>query len=215
MCTLCDAVRPGDYQIFLTGKGNFRHDVATIQKYKGNRDKSRKPRWYNEAREYLIKYYNAKVCDGVEADDELAKAQSSNTIICSIDKDLLQVPGLHYNWVKDEKYEVSPQEGTRRLWEQVLTGDATDNIPGIKGIGPVKAKKLLKDCATEEEMREVCIKTWEEYLQGDSPPAWAQYFGYTTEGATVIYYHWEDEDREIDAHASDIVDELYRLLKVG
>jgi 5'-3' exonuclease len=43
----------------------------------------------------------------------------------------------------------------------VLTGDRTDNIIGLKGIGPKKAEKLLKDCKTEREYYDACLKAYD------------------------------------------------------
>jgi 5'-3' exonuclease len=40
---------------------------------------------------------------------------------------------------------------------QFLTGDRIDNIIGVKGIGAVKAKKLLEG-KTEREMYEICVE---------------------------------------------------------
>jgi 5'-3' exonuclease len=88
----------------------------------------------------------------MEADDYLGINQNESSIICSIDKDLLQVPGKHYNFVKKEFYEVDEETGFRNFYTQLLTGDTSDNIKGIAGIGPVKAKKALADSFTEQEM---------------------------------------------------------------
>jgi len=44
---------------------------------------------------------------------------------------------------------------------RILTGDRVDNIEGIRGIGPVKADKILKDCTTERELYEACIKAYD------------------------------------------------------
>ena len=35
---------------------------------------------------------------------------------------------------------------------QALVGDTSDNYPGLKGFGPVKAEKLLANCKTLPEM---------------------------------------------------------------
>ena len=43
----------------------------------------------------------------------------------------------------------------------LLTGDRIDNIVGIKGIGPVKAGKLLKDCKTEQDLYEAVVKAYD------------------------------------------------------
>lgn len=134
---------PKDVKLFIDGDRNFREDVATFAKYKGNRDKSRRPQHYHEIREYLIKYHDAVCIEDHETDDELGLHQDSNTIICSIDKDLKQIPGYHYNWVKDELIHISNADAERTLYRQVLTGDKSDNIIGIIGVGDKTAEKIL------------------------------------------------------------------------
>ena len=83
----------------------------------------------------------------IEADDALGLKQDSDTMICSIDKDLLMCEGNHYNFVKKEFKQVTKEEGTRFFYQQMITGDSADNILGIRGLGKVKASKLLKDTA--------------------------------------------------------------------
>ena len=61
----------------------------------------------------------------------------------SYDKDLDQIPGWHYNWYHDKMYHVEPHQANRFLACQCLAGDMTDNIPGVKGIGPKKAELIL------------------------------------------------------------------------
>ena len=87
--------------------------------------------------------------DQIEADDllgiMLTNGRVENPILCSIDKDLLGIPGWHYNWNKDSwPTYVSQEEADHNWLVQLLTGDATDGIRGIEGIGPVKANKLIK-----------------------------------------------------------------------
>lgn len=209
--SIINAVKPGDIKLYLTKGENFRHKLATIAKYKGNRDNQKRPEHYASVRDYLIKYYNAEVCEGVEADDKLADEQTDRTVLCSVDKDLLQVPGKHYNWVTDKKKLVLPETGLRALWEQVLTGDKTDNIPGIYRCGPVTAKKWLADCTTEEEYRAVCVERWTEYLSSDNQPAWVDHYG-----AELVYTHWDSEVKEPVVTSIDkLVEEIYQLVKVG
>ena len=148
-----------DFQMYLSGKTNFRNDVKANHKYKGNRDNVAKPVHYAALREALEDKYFAIVSDNKEADDDLAIAQctlSVDTCIASIDKDLLQVAGLHYDIVKKTMTTVTEDEGLKLFYEQLLKGDAVDNIIGLKGIGLVKARKLLKDAHTEAEMFKVC-----------------------------------------------------------
>ena len=64
---------------------------------------------------------------------------------------------MHYNFVKKEKYYVTADEGLLNFYMQFLVGDRIDNIIGVKGIGPVKARKLLED-KTAQEMFDVCVE---------------------------------------------------------
>jgi DNA polymerase-1 len=154
-----------DYKAYITGKGNFRNEIAVTEPYKGNRKDMKKPIHYDAIRKHLVEKLGAVLIEGMEADDAIAIEATNmgdQAIIVSIDKDLDQVAGLHYNFVKQELYEVTPEEGMLNFYKQILTGDRVDNIIGIKGVGPVKAAKLLKDCKTEKEMFDVCVKAYND-----------------------------------------------------
>lgn len=233
--TILGAVKPSEYLVVLSGKGNFRFDAATIKKYKGNRDMDKRPHWYNEARDYLTRYYDSVVTENEEADDVLAREQTDDTVIVSLDKDLLQVPGRHYNWVSDKKVLVSKETALKNLYTQVLTGDSTDNIPGIYGIGPKKADVLLeagiehpddyfsylgRPWTQEDVYKEVCVQQWDKYLRSEKPPEWLSSFkqrdkfNREADEHEFMYYHWDSQD-PCFATAEGIVDELLKLLKVG
>jgi len=143
------------FKAYLTGSSNFRKDI--YPEYKANRIDKPKPKYLQDCREYLVKYWDAIVSDGCEADDLLGASQTPDSIICTIDKDLLQIPGSHFNWVKGEFYEQTWLGGIRHFYEQLLKGDRSDNIPGLAGIGEKKAAKFLEGCETEQEMYEVCL----------------------------------------------------------
>jgi hypothetical protein len=150
-----------DYRAWITGKTNFRFEVATTVPYKGNRKDAPKPRHYDALRKHLMKL-GAKMSENEEADDSVGIASTEgNYWIVHVDKDLDQLPGWHYNPVKDEEYYVTEFEGLYSFYKQILTGDRVDNIEGIRGIGPVKADKILKDCTTEEELYAACIKAYD------------------------------------------------------
>jgi hypothetical protein len=150
-----------DYRAWITGKTNFRFEVATTVPYKGNRKDAPKPKHYEALRKHLMKL-GAKMSEGEEADDSVGIASTEgNYWIVHVDKDLDQLPGWHYNPVKDEEYYVTEFEGLYSFYKQILTGDRVDNIEGIRGIGPVKADKILKDCTTEEELYAACIKAYD------------------------------------------------------
>jgi 5'-3' exonuclease len=153
------------YHAYLTStdKSNFRYALAKIKPYKGNRTQP-KPQYFEEAREYLVKYWNAEVIYGMEADDAIGIVQysdkSRNTCIVSIDKDMLTVPGFYLNWRTGAYGYTSLLEADRNFWKQMITGDTTDNIQGVQKWGKVKADKLLAECATSEEMRQAVIDVY-------------------------------------------------------
>src|SRR6056300_707703 len=60
---------PDDYQVYLTGSGNFRYDIAKSHEYKGNRKKTDKPIHLPHVRQYLMDNHNAIMSNGEEADD--------------------------------------------------------------------------------------------------------------------------------------------------
>ncbi|MBA8899489.1 DNA polymerase I [Phyllobacterium sp. P30BS-XVII] len=98
--------------------------------------------------------------EGYEADDliatyaRMAEAVGAEVTIISSDKDLMQLvtPMVSmYDSMKDkqigipdviEKWGVPPE---KMIDLQALTGDSTDNVPGIPGIGPKTAAQLLEE----------------------------------------------------------------------
>ena len=138
------------YSVYLTGTDNFRREIAPS--YKANRPDERPAHW-QAVREFLVTHHKAEICNGHEADDQLGIQQDKErgtTVICSIDKDLLQIPGRHYNFVKKTFQEVGIDEGLEHLYLQSLIGDRSDNIIGVAGIGPVKAAQALDGLLPEE-----------------------------------------------------------------
>lgn len=177
--SILDTTGANTYRGFLSGGSNFRHEI--YPEYKANRKDMVDPRWRNACKEYLVREWAAEVTDGYEADDALGINQAKclypqpgedSTIICTIDKDLDMIPGMHYSWpivrkgsiVREGKiYEVSEREGLISFYKSLLVGDRTDNIFGVDGIGPMKASKMIDNLETEEEMFERVA----ELYQGD------------------------------------------------
>ena len=164
MVELCMDLDCEDYKGFLTGKGNFRDDLAVTAPYKGQRT-SEKPVHFQALRCHLVTSWGFTVVKGIEADDAVGIAAyavpENETIMVHIDKDLNQFRGWHYNYRKKEKYYVSEFEGLVSFYTQILTGDRIDNIVGLKGIGPVKAKKLLADCTNETELFKAVLEAYD------------------------------------------------------
>jgi 5'-3' exonuclease len=100
---ICRGAGADSFKLYLTGKGNFREEIAKKKGYKAQR-KAEKPFHYANIKGYLIAQYQAEVCEGYEADDAVCIAQyaalraGESTIICSRDKDVKQAAGWHYSW---------------------------------------------------------------------------------------------------------------------
>ena len=165
MTELCMELDCEDYKGFLTGKGNFRKSIAVTVPYKGQRASIDKPVHLQALRDHLVNSWGFEVVNGIEADDAVGIAAyavpEDESIMVHIDKDLNQFRGWHYNYRKKEKYYVSEFEGLTAFYTQILTGDRIDNIVGLKGIGPVKAKRILAECTNENELYEAVLKAYE------------------------------------------------------
>lgn len=151
----------GQWELFLSDStaNNFRTAYAVTAPYKGNRGE--KPAHLPTLRQHLFTEWKATLCEGEEADDAIAMRLDENSIAVSVDKDFLQVPGWHYNNVSRQHQYITPEQGLRNFYKQILTGDSVDNIIGIAGIGPVKAAKALADCTTEREMYDACVAAYD------------------------------------------------------
>lgn len=139
-----------DLVVVLSGPTNFRNGVATTKPYKGNRDPTHRPVHGPDILEYLRKRFHVVVSEDEEADDVLGYTQYATwetdpfgSVICSIDKDLDMIPGLHYNFRDEKSYVVMPEDADWYFWKQMLTGDTVDNIPGVPGVGPKTAQHVL------------------------------------------------------------------------
>ena len=153
------------YLAWITGKTNYRYDIAKTVPYKGNRKDVQRPKHYEALREHLVKRHEAILTVGEEADDTVAIESTKmldNCWIVHVDKDLDQLQGWHYNPVKDERYYVDDFNAYKSFVTQILTGDRIDNIPCLAGIGPKKAEKALKDAKTKEQLLQAA---WEKYQE--------------------------------------------------
>lgn len=150
------------YHIYISGKENFRKIINPL--YKANRTQP-SPKWLADCKEFLLVEWNASMKEGYEADDLLGINQTVESVICSLDKDLKMIPGNHYSWEisgttatgakwtkATESRFVTKEDGIRTFYEQMLIGDTTDNVEGIRGLGPKKSKTYLSSAETEQEL---------------------------------------------------------------
>ena len=174
-----------DYYAVLSGNRCWRHDIATTKEYKGNRGD--KPILYMEAKRFLIQDWGATIAEGMEADDALAMEAADcerygrPCVICSVDKDLLTIPGQHYNFVTGEWHMVGVVDGYRRLMKQVLMGDSVDNVPGLPRVGDRNRLVLALD--EMEDPKEMAMHVIQAY-QSKMKDKWKEYLW---EQANLVY----------------------------
>jgi len=151
----------------FSDKECFRHRVYKFAKYKGNRPP--KPewvtRWETDIKNVLITNWKFIVATDLEADDVVSALQQTleDTMLLSPDKDLRQNAGRFYDYTKDIFEVVTPEEATKTFYVSMVSGDMTDNVYGIYGLGPVKAAKLFEDCVTDIDHEVVLVETYKKY----------------------------------------------------
>jgi len=120
--------------------------------YKENRDVFRQtPENLTYAKEIIQGNYDCKSYPTLEADDIIGLYMTKELAIgVTIDKDIYSVYG--WSWKPTMKSEEEPnkilytskEEADYNFHKQWITGDVTDNIPGVWKLGPAKADKFLK-----------------------------------------------------------------------
>ena len=156
-----------DVLMCFSGRKNFRYDA--LPTYKHNRKDKHKPKLLGLLTDHLVSMYPSRIEPRLEADDLLGVLTvEGETAIATIDKDLDQIAGLHYNWKHDTIYKVDPRNALEYTWLQVLTGDSTDGYKGIPRTGPKKAQKILDlhrddDLTLEEQAVHYDEACWSAY----------------------------------------------------
>ncbi len=118
-------------------------------------------------------------------DDDILR-EYTGTVIATRDKDLETVPGWHFKWWlrggKDRNKEVVPEErrlvekgevywvtwieALRNFYAQCLTGDTSDNIPGLYNVGPKSTwLNQLKEIDKEQDMYDHVLDKYTKYYR--------------------------------------------------
>jgi DNA polymerase I len=186
-------VQPTRVICVFDGEGNTTNRKHLYADYKGNRKLKRVTNWssFDDLAEEsaslsqqmlrLIDYLKTLPIsiitrDKLEADDLIGflAPRFDSSIIMSADQDFLQLCSDSvqvYSPIKKKFYgpkEVFDEYG---LWPQnfinykVLMGDSSDNLPGVKGLGPKKLYKLFPEITGDEKvsLKELISKSLEKH----------------------------------------------------
>lgn len=140
--------------IAFSGSGNFRKTI--YPEYKAHRKKVRKPCGYKQLKEDMGSKHHTWMEPNIEADDVLGILQGccaqlgKKSVIVSSDKDFNTIEGWRYNPDKDELVHTDAKSADMNWLMQTLTGDKTDGYPGLEGVGPVGAQKIVTQGIWEE-----------------------------------------------------------------
>ena len=173
-------IQPTRVVLVFDGQGNITNRRNTYAEYKGNRKITRITRWKSfdsleeesasvaEQMMRLIEYLktlpvNISIIDKIEADDTidyLSQKLKDDVIIYSADQDFLQLVNDRvtvYSPIKKKFYKQKEVYDEYGLWPKnfitmkCLMGDKSDNLPGVKGLGPKKLFKLYPELVGDEK----------------------------------------------------------------
>jgi len=209
--SLLDKHKPENFAVVLDSPvPTFRHEM--YPEYKVNREKA--PDDLHDQvpiiKEFLnVLGFNILASEGYEADDLMAcaarraSAEGFSSFIISADKDLMQTITDDIHMLRPEKGEyldIGPDEVVEKMGVRAnqivdylsLIGDSSDNIPGVRGIGPKTAETLLQKYETLDgiyENIEYCTKGQIQKLNDNKGNA------YLSKKLIVLNY---DKEKEIN-----------------
>lgn len=210
-------------------KPNFRIGVARAKPYKGTRKQEKPFHFHNIRAYMLSQYdcivtdgmeADDLICIHLYEDFNLCDSErKAEYICCTRDKDLRMCPGWHYGWKCGKQEQFGPvfldelghleiSSGTTKklkgtgikfFFSQLITGDVTDNIPGLPKRGPVFAYELLSECRSEAEcFRKVSRayeehfgEVWEDALREQVDLLWM--IREINEDGTLKFYEWPEK----------------------
>lgn len=141
MLSRCQA---DEYIIYLDSGKTFRHELATVQEYKGNRQDQIRPVNLQAVKDHMVLRHTTKVVTGLEADDYVnfhqwrgynahKTGKNERHIAATFDKDAFGNPGWVFDFRKDENGKpIMPEpvliDGLGDIW-------VMDNKRDVKGLG--------------------------------------------------------------------------------
>jgi DNA polymerase I len=154
--------------IFVKGKDNFRYTLYADYK-------KRRPQKHpiiDILNRYLVDNFGAIESHGAESDDyaysfSQLPEYKGRAIICSVDKDMLQIPGIHYDYQKNKFHIIDEETARYNLAIQMIMGDAADCIIGLKGYGIKKAEKLIQKGMSNFKMMKIILNEYRKNCKSD------------------------------------------------
>lgn len=150
---------------------NFRQSLVTD--YKANRPPAPDfiVKWRPLIHSIMKEKWKFIPVEGMEADDAVSiaatqfKDKYERIVVITGDKDLKQIPNIeHFNFDKFKTTITTELSGAYFLASQMLMGDRGDNIPGIPGIGPKTAEKILAGATTTFELKKKVVQSYINYF---------------------------------------------------
>ena len=157
-----------DIIMCFTSYPTFRHEIFT--EYKINRIDKRHPLGLENVIEEVKNNYKSVSYPNLEGDDVLGLLSTNNKydnpVIVSVDKDMKTIPGLLL--AGDTLELITRTQADKNFMAMTIAGDATDGVPGIKGLGMVSATKILDSAKDLSSMWDLVVKTYDKKGNGIS-----------------------------------------------
>jgi len=142
------------YKVFIEAVGNQTFRKILYPEYKANRQDRELPVNMMEIKHYIIDSLNPYVSVGVESDDSIISTYTyikeeyplTDVVICAMDKDYKTFPVNIFDTYHarfGELYSITEEQANKNFYIQMLMGDTSDNVKGIKGIGKVASDKII------------------------------------------------------------------------
>ena len=148
--------------VYIVDEGSPTQSLSLLPSYKADRVRLKDPGFHREKAEVFeaIKNLSGLIYmqhDDFECDDVIGHIAtdlhpSDDVVIVSTDSDFIQLitDNVQLWHPKDKKF-LDPWTHVDYVTWKALRGDSTDNVPGIRGVGPKTADSLCKDLSKLDE----------------------------------------------------------------
>jgi 5'-3' exonuclease len=142
------------YRVFLEAIGNQTFRKVSFNSYKINRANKELPINYFEIKKYITSEWKPFLSMGVESDDSIISTWRyikeempfTDVLLAVQDKDFKTYPVNIFDTYKSRygaTYSISEEESKYNFALQMIMGDSSDGVSGIKGVGEKGAIKIL------------------------------------------------------------------------